>query len=169
MTSCALYRTMMLEIERQRLALGLSMAAVDDLAGTQDGYYAKMIYPDTPSGRQAQWSTVDLVVEALFGRECGISLSTSEGFVLSAPRIDKGASSNALKIRHWRHGRHFRELGAKGARSRNDKMTPAQRSKHARKMNRARWRRARKAQLKARARRSEKRSTTQQANESQHP
>ena len=47
--STPVYRALMLAIEAKRLDLGIAMATVDDVAGLQDGYYAKMIYPARPS------------------------------------------------------------------------------------------------------------------------
>ena len=143
--STAIYRILMMEFERQRLALGISMAQVDDLAGTQDGYYAKMLYPDTPLGRQARWDTVQDVADALFGRGFEVKLFGSERPLGGAPRIDKGASSNALKNRHWRHSKHFADLGTRGAIALNSKRTPEERSKAARKAVKVRWKRERAA------------------------
>lgn len=119
--SVAFYRALMVVFERQRLAMGYSMDEVDRIAGTQDGYFAKMLYPDTPTGRQALWPTVDIVAEALFGRDFEIVISGRNEPLVSALTIDKGASTNALKNRHWRHSRHFAELGRLGglARAKN--------------------------------------------------
>jgi hypothetical protein len=144
--STAIYRILMMEFERQRLARGLSMAQVDDLAGTQDGYYAKMLYPDTPLGRQARWDTVQDVADALFGREFLINISGTKVLMPGTPSIDKGASSNALQIRHWRHRKHFQTLGTMGAIALHTKRTPEERSKAARKAAKTRWKRARAAQ-----------------------
>lgn len=54
---------------------------------------------------RCRWETVQLVAEALFGREFTVEIVAGEdknGRMLGAPSIDKGASSNALKNRHWR-------------------------------------------------------------------
>jgi hypothetical protein len=142
----AIYRTIMVEFERQRLSRGLSMAQVDDLAGTNDGYYAKMLYPDTPNGRQARWETVQDVGDALFGRDFVIQINGVKTLMPSMPGIDKGASSNALQVRHWRHRRHFQTLGALGAKAQHAKRSPEERSKAARKAAKARWKKARAAE-----------------------
>lgn len=151
MTSTAIYRSLMEVIERRRSELGLSMAAVDDLAGTQDGYYAKMIYPDTPSGRQARWETVDLVVQALFGREFGIDLSGNNAGMLSRGSIQHDVNEKSRQIRHWRHSRHFKNLSAKGVIARQIKLSPAKRRSIARKAAKTRWKRAREAKRKGEA------------------
>ncbi|MCK1585471.1 hypothetical protein IVB03_39445 [Bradyrhizobium sp. 168] len=133
----------------RRVELGLSMATVNDMAGTQDGFYGKMIYPDTPHGRQARWETVQDVIEALFGRGFSLQIvpdETENRRLLSAPSIDAAASANALKVRHWRHSKHFAELGALGAKARLIKMPAELRSKQARKAAKVRWKKARAAQ-----------------------
>jgi len=138
--STAIYRALMIAVEARRLELELSMATVNDLAGLQDGFFSRMIYPDTPSGRQARWETVDLAMEALFGRGYTITIQPGEMRMPSMPRIDKGASSNALQVRHWRHRKHFQTLGQLGAMALHAKRTPEQRSKAARRAAKKRWR-----------------------------
>jgi hypothetical protein len=66
MTPTSIYRGIMLECERRRQSLGLAMWKVDELAGTQDGYYAKAVHADAASGRQAQWKTLQDIIDALF-------------------------------------------------------------------------------------------------------
>jgi hypothetical protein len=139
MKSVPIYRAVMLALEARRLELGISMATVDDMAGTQDGYYAKMIYPDTPSGRQASWPTVDLVVEALFGTEFDLRLIGADGPMPATASIDKGQSHKYLEYRHWRHAKHFTDLAKLGAAKRNANLTPYQRTTLARRAAKARW------------------------------
>jgi hypothetical protein len=149
--SSPIYRIIMVEFERQRLARGLSMAQVDDLAGCQDGYYSRMLYPDTPFGRQARWETVQDVADALFGRGFEVSIVGPEFGIRTAPSIEKGASSNALRNRHWRHTKHFSMLGSLGAKARNANLSPEQRSKSARKAVKTRWKRIRDAKRQGKA------------------
>ena len=90
----ALYRMLMMELERRRLALGWPMWKLDDKAGTQDGYYAKCLYPDTPSGRQARWETLQLLIDALWPEGFQLALQSSENeTVPSALGIDKGRAT----------------------------------------------------------------------------
>lgn len=152
MPSTAIYRALMAACEGRRVELGLSMATVNDLAGLQDGFFAKMLYPDTPSGRQVRWETLQLAVEALFGKGFTVHIVADEDEnrrILSAPRIDDTASANARKIRHWRHTRHFQVLGSLGAKSLFSNMTKEQRSAKARRASKARWKRARAAKRSA--------------------
>lgn len=146
MTSTALYRSLMEVIERRRLDLGLSMERVNDLAGTQDGYYAKMIYPDTPSGRQARWETVDLVVQALFGRDFTVQFGGEFPGMLRPGSIQHDVNEKSRQIRHWRNFRHFKELSDKGNVARQIKLSPRRRSAIARKAAKTRWKRIREAE-----------------------
>jgi hypothetical protein len=146
--SVEFYRAIMMCCEGRRLEQGLSMAEVDRISGVQEGHYAKLIYPDTPSGRQGRYETVQLIIEALFGTGFLMQITPSDaenGRLRTALRIDKGIAANALQIRHWRHKRHFRTLGAAGGKARNQNLTEAERSALARKLNRKRWRAYRKA------------------------
>ena len=156
--STGIYRALMMALEGRRVELGLSMAAVNDLSGVNDGYYAKMIYPDTPSGRQARWEQVHDVVEALFGAGFTLQIIADEDEnrrLRAAPRIDDSASGSARKIRHWRHTRHFKELGVLGAKARNERLTPQQRSQSARKAVNIRWKRVRDAKRAGQAHKAE--------------
>lgn len=139
MTSTALYRSLMEVIERRRLELGLSMERVNDLAGAADRYYGKMIYPDTPSGRQARWETVDEFMQALFGCDYEIQIvpGALNRLALTALSEPVAASRPSINIRHWRHSRHFKELGKKGGLARAAKLSPAQRTAIAKRANRA--------------------------------
>jgi hypothetical protein len=145
--STGIYRALMMALEGRRVELGLSMAAVNDLSGVNDGYYAKMIYPDTPSGRQARWEQVHDVVEALFGAGFTLVIVPDEEVnhrLRSAPRIDENISGNSRQIRHWRHRKHFEKLGRLGGEARA-KLPKWKLTAIARKANKVRWSRARAA------------------------
>jgi transcriptional regulator with XRE-family HTH domain len=48
------YMAVMLEIERRRLQLKISMQEVCDRSGVADYYYSKALHASTPSGREAR-------------------------------------------------------------------------------------------------------------------
>lgn len=146
MVSTAIYRAIMQACEARRIELGIAMATVDEMAGTQDGYYAKMLFPDTPTGRCAQWPTLQLVIEALFGRDCQVVISGENERQLAALSSDRGQSHKYREYRHWRHAKHFRDLGGLGGKKRAERLTPIQRSAIARKAGKARARKAKQAQ-----------------------
>ena len=74
MAATALYRSLLLACERRRLQLGWPMAYVDDMAGLNDAYYAKMLYSETPSGRKARYETLQWVLDALWPDGVGMVL-----------------------------------------------------------------------------------------------
>jgi hypothetical protein len=126
------YRALLLECERRRQQLGWSMWQVDDAAGINDGHYAKCLHADRPSGRQAQWSTLNLIVSALFPRGFDLTMQHKTGGCLTA-------EGQRMKIRfaaadHDRIGRRelMRELGRRGAKARMAKLGKRQRKKIAR-------------------------------------
>lgn len=64
--STPLYRLIVEALEVRRRELGWTFAVCDAKAGVQNGYTAKMFRPDTPSGRIAQWGTLQLLVDAMY-------------------------------------------------------------------------------------------------------
>lgn len=148
MTSTAVYRALMQVLEGRRVELGLSMATVNDMAGLQDGYFSKMIYPDTPSGRQARWEQVELAFEALFGRGYDIRIIPGDepNRVLESALCSKmNPSANAVNIRHWRHKKHFQVLGSSGGKAFFADKSPEQRSAIMRRRAKKQWKRIRDA------------------------
>lgn len=95
----------------------------DDLSGVQDGYTAKMLHPDTPSGRQASWPTLDLVMRALFPDGYDIIFKPRDGrraLKLTAPRNPTvGARERAIMQKMGRRG------GLKAAANRRAQLTAA--------------------------------------------
>lgn len=67
-----LYLEVVRALDARRRALGWSMAYLDDRAGTNDGYFAKCLHADTPSGRQAGWEILQLYADALFPAGCSL-------------------------------------------------------------------------------------------------
>ena len=138
-TATAIYRSVMLEIERRRLALGWPHWKANDAAGTQDGYLAKMILADTPSGRQASWETVQMVMDAMF----------PDGFEVIIRATKDGALSSEDQRKKMRFAaahanpRTQRELMRELRMSALAKMTPQQRAESARKAGKASGKRRR--------------------------
>lgn len=62
----ALYLAVTAQIHARIRRLGITMARCDDLSGLQDGYTAKLLHPDAKSGRQANWATLQLLMDAVF-------------------------------------------------------------------------------------------------------
>jgi hypothetical protein len=82
-------------LERRRAELGLTLAKLDELSGVQDGYSAHMLKPNTPTGRQAHWDMLQLLIDVLYpdgidrieaipkGRACVVS-QTGKASILAS-------------------------------------------------------------------------------------
>jgi hypothetical protein len=139
-----LYENLMLAIERHRVRQGLSMVVLEEKAGLSEGYYSKMLHASNADGRRASLDTMQKVVNALFaGGRCGVRLMEREGSARqpSMEKINRGLRT------HFRA--YLMQLGRLGARRRNERLTPEQRSANARHAARVRWRRKRQAERKA--------------------
>jgi hypothetical protein len=74
-TTTSLYRAIVLALELRRLELGWPCWRLDDMAGTQDGYWMKLLYSAAPSGRVGGWQMLQLLVDALFPDGVGVRLT----------------------------------------------------------------------------------------------
>lgn len=157
-------------LEGRRTELGLSMSQVNDITGLHEGYYAKMIYPDTPSGRQARWEQVQLAFEGLFNEGFSISITPGDvqNLVLKSMLCSpKNPSANTVQIRHWRHKKHFQKLGSLGGKAFFEGKDKDERSAIMRKRAKKRWRRIRQAQRQGAEHRD--RNAAQKASAAQKP
>jgi hypothetical protein len=134
-----IYRAIMAEIERRRIELGVPMWKLDSASGIQDGYYPKMLYPDTPSGKRANWPTLQNVVDVLY----------PGGFVVqikpSPCAMDAGQQRVSIKFSGARYDHEarkdwFKDVASKGGVGRKNKLTPERRAKIARRAAKKRWR-----------------------------
>lgn len=133
MPATALYRAIMLEVERRRIELGITMLDLDEIAGTQSGYYGKCQAVDAKSGRQARWETVDLFVQALFPAGMRIKIDQCDDGQLSAASYRRkivfaAAASGKRNVRSL-----MLDLAKEGGKARAQRLTPYERSEIARK------------------------------------
>jgi transcriptional regulator with XRE-family HTH domain len=147
------YMAVMLEIERRRLQLGVSMQEVCDRAGVADYYYSKALHASTPSGREARWSTLQDIIDAIFPSGYDVIIRPKAGMRLDAKQLRckikfaAAASANPKLQREL-----MAELGRRGGIARREKyknMTKEERQRIAA--------RARKTRKKNRALRSQSR------------
>ncbi|MFZ2157238.1 MAG: hypothetical protein WAV72_14110 [Bradyrhizobium sp.] len=116
-----LYRSIVLEIERRRLHLGVSMDELSDRAGVADRFYSKMLYPDTPSGRQARWSTLQEICDAIFPEGFDVEIRPKAGRRLDAEDL-RCKIKFAAAPKDGRSQRELmRELGRRGGIARREK------------------------------------------------
>jgi transcriptional regulator with XRE-family HTH domain len=81
------YMAVMLEIERRRLQLRLSMQELCDRAGVADYYYSKALHASTPSGREARWSTLQDIMDAIFPEGYDVVIKPKVGMRLDAKQL----------------------------------------------------------------------------------
>jgi transcriptional regulator with XRE-family HTH domain len=115
------YMSVMLEIERRRLSLGISMQEVCDRSGVADYYYSKALHASTPSGREARWSTLQDIVDALFPEGYDVVIKPKVGMRLNAEQLRckikfAAAASNPKLQREL-----MSELGKKGLKAHIEK------------------------------------------------
>jgi hypothetical protein len=157
-TATAIYDAIIWELRNHIRALGLTMQQCDDCAGTQDGYVAKMLHPDTPSGRQARWETLQLVLDAVYPGGFRLRLQPVVGMAAIRASLNRklshgGQMLSGLSINEREAGKGLlgrvalrdlaREAGRKGGIARRARLTQRQRHRIARRAARARWARHR--------------------------
>jgi hypothetical protein len=147
----SVYRAIMLEIERERIAFGWSSWLLDDQAGTQDGYFQKCLHPDAKSGRQCDWRTLQMFLDALFPDGFDVVITRKKGLC-----ITPGKHNQSIRhIRATNHLRTQRELGREngvlggriGGLTRAAKLSKTKRRKIAQQAATARWIKWRAAQI----------------------
>jgi transcriptional regulator with XRE-family HTH domain len=127
------YMAVMLELERRRLHLGISMQEVCDRSGVADYFYSKALHASTPSGRQARWDTLQDIVDALFPAGYDVVIKPKTGMRLNPEQLRckiKFAAAAASNPKLQREV--MSEIGKAGAKARIAKyaaMTPAQRKR----------------------------------------
>jgi hypothetical protein len=136
------YRAIVLEIERRRLALGISMDEVSDRAGIADRFYGKALHPNTPSGRQAKWETIQDIVDAIFPEGVDVILRPKVGLRLNAEQLRcKIKFAKAATTDRKLQRQLMAELGKKGGEARREKyknMTKEERQRIAAKARKTR-------------------------------
>jgi hypothetical protein len=145
------YRAIILECERRRVALGMSMEKFSEFAGLPDRYYAKALRVDEPSGRQASWSTLQIIVDCLFPDGFDVQLKPKVGAQLDALSLMfKTRYEQSLGNGKTRR-EHMAEIGRKGAAARASKLSVADRVRIARNagLSSGKARRTKRAKLKA--------------------
>jgi hypothetical protein len=139
-----IYRALMLEVERRRQALGFPMEKFSEWAGLCDRFYPKALHADKPSGRQVQWGTFQIIIDALFPNGVDVILKPRPGAVMS----ENDLKAKLLQLKAIKDPKSQRELmselGKRGAESRRAKLSKARRSAIARRAIKTRWRRERK-------------------------
>lgn len=136
-TATPIYRAIMLEVERRRLALGFPMEKFSEYAGVPDRYYPKALHADRPSGRQAQWATLQTIIDALFPTGFDVEIRARPG----APTDYESLKAKLLQLRATKDPRSqrelMRELGRKGGAASRKRMSERERYRLARRAGKA--------------------------------
>lgn len=105
------YSAVVWELRKQIIDIGLTMEQCDELSGLECGYAAKLLHPNTPSGRQAGYVRVQYLMDVLFC--CG-------GFVMTIkPRASIERIRAEINRKLERRGSKLNPFGiAKSARLR---------------------------------------------------
>ncbi|XKH38217.1 hypothetical protein ACIU1J_27490 [Azospirillum doebereinerae] len=77
------------------------MAYLDDRAGGSDGYWAKALHADTPSGRQAGWAILQDYADALFPAGCNLTALAARHIdhrPARMPRLPRPANDDTLQL-----------------------------------------------------------------------
>ena len=139
----AIYNAVMLEIERLRQAMGVSMDLMSDLMGSAERSYAKMLYPDTSSGRQARWETVQRALDVVCPNGFSVRIVRANTGTLTPSGtkrlIQKSAKFYDRKTYLEEMRERARAGGLKGAATLNGKTSDRTKSRNGRKAARARW------------------------------
>jgi hypothetical protein len=127
-----IFRAIMLECERRRIALGMSMEKFSEFAGLPDRYYAKALRADEPSGRQASWATMQVIFDALFPDGYDLCVNARSGPMLDALSMQYKVRYEQSMANGKTRRQHLSEIGRKGGATRASRQTPEERSKQAR-------------------------------------
>ena len=162
----AFYLAVIKIVERRIRALGWTMETCDDRSGNQSGYTAKMLHPGTPSGRAAQWQTLQYLLDAIFPDGVRVVITPLRGDKLNRLSMETLSTRRPTDSRKFDIIQLSRRGGLASAAMRMHRLTPEQRSAIASKASRARWEklRAEKPTMRVHVARSHKRRDLAAAN-----
>lgn len=141
MAVTSIYRAIMLECEQRRVALGLPMERMSEWMGISDRSYPKYLNADTPSGRQAQWPTLQTIIDALYPHGFEVIIKPKPGAVIGpedmkAKRLELRARENPVSLRD-----SMRKLSVLGNEARKTKLSASRRKHIAKIAAKERWKR----------------------------
>lgn len=129
----AVYYALMAEIERNRKRFDVPMWKVDEAAGTQSGWYAHALYPETTHGRIATWASVQMLMDALFPDGFTIKIEAKKGAERPAHETHRLAIKfSGARYDHEARADWMSEIGKKGAEGFKKKVPQKRREKYAR-------------------------------------
>jgi transcriptional regulator with XRE-family HTH domain len=141
-----IYRLFMLEVERRRRQLNVSMERLSEIAGVADRAYSKYLHSGSAHGRTARWETIQIIADALWPDGLDIEIKARKGPKLTA--IGMRHQIAHIAANHDRPAQRdlMRELSKKAAVARA-KIPSERHSEIASRAARARWHRPRVTEL----------------------
>jgi len=124
MTPEPIYRAIMLECEQRRIALNLPMEKFSEFAGLPERYFAKALWADQPSGRQAQWGTLQIIMDTLYPDGFDLIIKPRQGPELDALRFKYKVKYGGTLADGKTRREHMSIIGRKGAQARLAKLPP---------------------------------------------
>lgn len=143
MSSTGIYRSIVVELERKRLAMGISMDMMSELMGVAERSYAKMIWPDAPSGRQASWDKLQKAIDVLFSDGFEVVIRKGDNMPEMGPGTRRLIRQSAAHYDRRTQRELMRDLSLIAAEMRKEKIPGWKRRAIARKAGRARGRQQR--------------------------
>lgn len=122
----ALYLSLIAELQRRRIALGLSLVQLDEAIGWSESFSTKCLYPARDNGRCMSWASADEVVQVLFPAGVSLRLVASDGARVRHGSLANEAQGSRSLIRHY-----LQKIAAAGGRASWSKLSPEQRSARA--------------------------------------
>ncbi len=149
-----LYESLVWELRKQILDLGITMQQADDVAGLQNGYLGKALHASAPSGRQAGWQLLQYLVDAIFAGGFKLTIkpvlpigeireAINRKLAVQGDKLSGVSSIESARLRGMAGKMAIRDYsrfaGRKGGQVRSERLSPAKRKAIARKAARARW------------------------------
>lgn len=116
MPSTAIYRAIVVELERKRQAMGISMEAASEIFGAERSW-SKMLYPDTVSGRQASWDKLQRAVDTMFPDGFEVTIRPGSCKTTTTEGTKRLIRSSAAHYDRRTQREFLREIGAKGGKA----------------------------------------------------
>jgi hypothetical protein len=116
MTSTPVYRAIVVELERKRQAMGMSMDRASEIIGAERSW-SKLLYPDTSSGRQASWEKLQRAVDAMYPDGFEVIIRAGETKTDTTPGTKRLIRSSAAHYDRRTQRELMREIGKMGGKA----------------------------------------------------
>lgn len=134
LAECKSYDELQIALRERWQELRITNEAVDELSGVQSGYSSKVLGPNpTKQLGPVSWALLPVLGVKLIVVDDAEARSAMQGRYV--PKTEARSTPRVAKVVK----QFLSSAGAAGARALNERLTPAQRRKSARRAARARW------------------------------